>query len=132
MKEHYPVQTSEYAKANNIDDDAAFQLWVPYTLRKRDTIIASVKARIESMSIKFGIVVPRSKKHAQELDIENNNNFWENTIAIEMGSILTALDLAHDNVSPPGYTRSSGHLVFDVKMDFTRKARWAKKWTSDP
>ncbi len=27
---------------------------------------------------------------------------------------------------PPGWTKSSGHLVFDVKMDFTRKARWVK------
>ncbi|KAL7553380.1 hypothetical protein ACHAWF_016663, partial [Thalassiosira exigua] len=28
--------------------------------------------------------------------------------------------------APPGYRKSSGHLVFDVKMDFTRKARWVK------
>ena len=30
--------------------------------------------------------------------------------------------------------KSSGHLVFDVKMDFTRKARWVKDGhkTSDP
>ena len=25
-----------------------------------------------------------------------------------------------------GWSRSSGHLVFDVKMDFSRKARWVK------
>ena len=27
---------------------------------------------------------------------------------------------------PPGYARSSGHIIFDVKMDFTRKSRWVK------
>ena len=32
-----------------------------------------------------------------------------------------------DNESlPPGWTKSSGHCMFDVKMDFTRKARWVK------
>ena len=28
--------------------------------------------------------------------------------------------------SPVGWTKSSGNLVFDVKMDFTSKARWVK------
>ena len=134
LKEHYPVQTAEYAKSNSIDDEPAFQWWVPYTLRKRDRIIASVKARIKTTSIKFGIVVPRSLKHARELDIENNNTFWEDAVTLEMGTILPALDLTEDGVPPPGYTRSSGHLIFDVKMDFTRKARWVKDGhlTPDP
>ena len=26
--------------------------------------------------------------------------------------------------APPGWKPSSGHIIFDVKMDFTRKARW--------
>ena len=35
---------------------------------------------------------------------------------------------------PPGCTKSSGHLVYDVKMDFTRKVRWVKDGhlTPDP
>ena len=93
-----------------------------------------MKARIKTISIKFGIVVPRSKKHTRELDKENDNTFWEDAMILEMGAILPALDLTDDNVPPPGYTRSSGHLVFDVKMDFTRKARWVKDGhlTPDP
>ena len=33
-----------------------------------------------------------------------------------------------------GWTKSSGHLFFDVKMDFTHKARWVKDGhrTEDP
>ena len=27
---------------------------------------------------------------------------------------------------PVGWKKSSGHLIWDVKMDFTRKARWVK------
>ena len=35
---------------------------------------------------------------------------------------------------PPGYTKSSGHIVFDVRMIFQRKARWMKDGhrTPDP
>ena len=34
----------------------------------------------------------------------------------------------------PGMTKASGYLVFNVKMDFTRKARWVKDghWSPDP
>jgi len=28
--------------------------------------------------------------------------------------------------APPGWFKALGHIVFDVKMDFTRKARWVK------
>ena len=32
--------------------------------------------------------------------------------------------LQHGEDPPVGYTKASGHLIFDVKMDFTRKARF--------
>jgi hypothetical protein len=34
--------------------------------------------------------------------------------------------------APPGWHKASGHLVFDVKMDFTRKARWVKDGHKTP
>ena len=33
---------------------------------------------------------------------------------------------------PPGWSKSSGHIIFDVKMDFTRKARWVKDGHKTP
>ena len=33
---------------------------------------------------------------------------------------------------PPGWTKASGHLVFDVEMDFTWKARWVKDGHRSP
>jgi hypothetical protein len=35
---------------------------------------------------------------------------------------------------PPGWTKTTGHLVWDVKMDLTRKARWVLdgRKTRDP
>ncbi len=34
--------------------------------------------------------------------------------------------------SPPGWFKVTGHIIFDVKMDFTRKARWVKGGYKDP
>eukprot|EP00957_Ditylum_brightwellii_P152643 11618678-Ditylum_brightwellii.AAC.1 len=44
MKESYPVETAEYAKARGIADKHVFRWWVLYTLRKCDVILAKVKA----------------------------------------------------------------------------------------
>ena len=134
LKDHYPVQAAEYAKANKIDDEAAFAWWVPLTLRKRDRMPASVKARIKDTTLKFGIKVPRTTKQAKALDLENGNRLCQEAISTEMGTILPAFDLSKDDFIPPGYQRLSGHLVFDVKMDFTCKARWVKDGhlTKDP
>lgn len=128
------MQTAEYAKANRIDDKAAFHWWVPFTLCKHDRIIASVKVRIKATTVKFGVVVPWSKKHERELDKENGNTLWDDAISFEMETILPALDLTPADVPPPGYPRSSGHLIFYVKMDFTCKAIWVKDGhlTPDP
>ena len=46
MKESHPVECAEFAKARGIADEPAFVWCVPYTLRKRDVIISSVKSRI--------------------------------------------------------------------------------------
>ena len=42
--------------------------------------------------------------------------------------------LEDDKHIPVGYTNSSGHLIFYVKMDFSLKARWVKDGhcTPDP
>ena len=61
---------------------------------------------------------------AKELDRLNDNTFWQDTVDLEMNTILPALDFPENNEAPPGHSKSSdGHIVFDTKMDFTRKAR---------
>ena len=126
LKDNYPVEMAEYAKANQLDDEPAFCWWVPYTLRKRDAILSSVKARVRKTNIKNGIKVPRTQKEAIAFDQENGNTFWQDAIDLEMNTIMPDFDFPDDGKPPPGYSKSSGHLIFDVKMDFTRKARWVK------
>ena len=44
---------------------------------------------------------------------------------MEMYNIGVAFEiLQYEKTAPPGYTKVSGHLIWSVKMDFTRKARW--------
>ena len=134
LKETYPCQIATYAVANNLVDEPAFAWWVPYTLRKKDAILNAVKARHKNISVKYGIKRPSTVGEAHDLDKENNNTLWQDAISLEMGTILPALDFPNDNKAPVGYAKSSGHIVFDVKMDFTRKARWVKDGhlTRDP
>ena len=43
IKESHPVEVSEFTRGRGIADESAFEWWVPYTLRKRDVILAAVK-----------------------------------------------------------------------------------------
>ena len=125
LKQSNQLQVAEYAAARGLVDEPAFAWWVPYTLRKRDVIVSAVKLR--RTTHKYGIEVPRTLAEALALDAKNGNNYWSKATGKEMGNIVVAFDiLGPGEKPPPGWTKSSGHLVFDVKMDFTRKARWVK------
>jgi hypothetical protein len=125
MKESYPVQTAEFATARGIAKEPAFVWWVPYTLRKRDVIVSSVKARTRRTSHKYGVELPRSVEHAHELDRKNGDDLWAQSLTKEMTNLGVAFEILPDNKQPPpGWSKVTGHLIFDVKMDLTRKARW--------
>ena len=68
LKEFNPIEVAEYFKAHNIQEEPAFAWWVSYTLRKRDRIIASVNSHVRKSSHKYGIEIPMSIKHAEDID----------------------------------------------------------------
>jgi hypothetical protein len=135
LKESHPIETAEFAKARSIADAPAFAWWVPYTLRKRDIILSKIKARIRKTTHKYGIEIPTSLKHAEEIDRRNSNTFWKDALAKEMfwkdalakemTEVGVAFEVLEEGIKAPiGWSKVTGHLVWDVKMDFTRKARW--------
>jgi hypothetical protein len=70
----------------------------------------------------YGIEVPRSSVRAKELDRVNGN--WMDALILEH-NIGVAFEVLEDGKSAPqGWTKASGHIIWDLKMDFTRKARW--------
>ena len=127
MKQSNPCDVAEYAESVGIAHEPAFSWWVPYTLRKRDRIISAVNARVKRVSHKYGIEIPRSITHAYEIDSQNNNTLWRDALDKEMGNLKVAFDiLEKDEHLPVGWTKASGHLIFDVRMTLERKARWVK------
>ena len=128
LKEINPVEVAEYVAARDLIDEVAFQWWVPYTLRKKANIIAAVKGRaVKRKTHKYGVQVPTSVKEAFQLDQANGNTLWMDALALEMNAIGSAIRfLPNGSPVPVGYTKASGHIVWDVKMDLRRKARWVK------
>ena len=68
--------------------------------------------------------VPRSVQHALELDKQSGNDMWSSKIQKEMANVGVVFNILESVEKVPlGYTKASGHLIFDVKVHFTRKAR---------
>ena len=124
LKENNPVEVTEFAVTKKIDDEVAFASWIPYKLRKRDMIIIGVNARVKKATHTYELEVPRSMEYAMQIDKANKNMFWNDAIDKEMCNVWVVFELLDKGNKPsPGWTKSSGHLIFDIKMDFTRKAR---------
>ena len=76
-----------------------------------------------------------SIEHAKLFDTKNGDALWQDVIAKEIYQVLVSLKIFQFGESTPlGWKKSTVHLIFDVKMEFTRKARWVKDGhrTPDP
>ena len=125
LKNTLPVDVAEYAKAHGLIDEPAFAWWVPYTLKKRDRIIKKMKARsVARKTHKFGIRVPKDVEEAMTIDDNTQTDFWAKAIQKEMKNVRVAFKVLEDGEKPPPtYRPIDCHMIFDVKMDHTRKAR---------
>ena len=123
VKESIPVPLAEYAVKVGIADEPAFSWWVPYTLRKRDQIVSAVNRRVIRRTHKYGIRIPVTIQDAYKLDTENHNTLWRDAIRKEMKNVAIAFEIQESPDPPRGYIKTTYHMIFDVKMDFTRKAR---------
>jgi hypothetical protein len=102
-------------------------------MRKQDVIVSAVTTRVRKTSHKYGIELPTSVKHAIEIDQKNDNTLWQDALLKEMGNVCVAFEILGPGMKvPPGWHKASGHLVFDVKMDFTKKAHWVKDGHKTP
>jgi hypothetical protein len=133
LKDSYPIQIAEYAVANKIANEPAFNWWVHTVLRKRNRIVAKVK-RYWRTTHKFGIRVPKTVEEALAIDEETGTDFWRKALGKEMSKVKVAwksaegvtLEQARSGKEPSmiGFQEIRCHVIFDVKMDFTRKARF--------
>lgn len=134
VKEDNPVELAEYAVLNNIQEEPAFKWWVHYVLRRRNRIVKKLKSKYWRTTHKFGIRIPKTIEEARRLDLENGNTLSMDAIEKEMTKASVAY-VAVDGHTPDnvrsnkcdalwGHHEIQCHIIFDVKMDFTRKARF--------
>ena len=134
VKEASPIELAEYAIANQISNEPAFAWWVPYVMKKRDRIIAEVKTKYWRTTHKYGVRLPKTAEEALRFDAEDGTTFWRDAMNKEMAKAKVAYAEVEGATSEDarqgkvpeltGFQEIKCHIVFDVKMDFTRKARF--------
>eukprot|EP00978_Attheya_sp_CCMP212_P028576 scaffold99084_cov45-Attheya_sp.AAC.1 len=93
-------------------------------MKKRDRIISKVKSKYWARTHKYGIRVPKHIKEAKEIDLENGDTQWMDSVRLEMKNVRIAFEEYDGNPEELiGYEEITGHLVFDVKLgeNFRRK-----------
>ena len=117
LKASNPIELAEYAIANNISEEPAFNWWVKKTLRKRDRMISKVKSKYWRTSHKFGIRIPKTVDEALRIDRETGTDYWSKAIEKEMKNVRIAFDKL-EGVTPedmrvgkvrPGYAYCGTH-----------------------
>ena len=73
--------------------------------------------------------MPRLIEQAYKLDEENKTMLWQDAVAKEMRHVFPAfsdhgISICEVKKKLIGYQQIRCHFIFDVKMDFTRKARF--------
>ena len=131
MKEGYAIELAEYAVAQGIEQEPAFHWRVPQVLNHLRRIVKKVKKKYWRTTKKYGIQLPHSVKEALKIDELTGTTYWRDAIEKELKVVNVSWEARDDlNLEDVragrqliGYTEISCHMVFDIKMDLTRKAR---------
>ena len=105
-----------------------------HTIRKRNRIISKVKSRYWKTTHKFGIRLPKTTEEALQIDKITGTDFWRKVVNKDMSKFNIAWKV-NDGHNPSearaatatalvGFQEIGSHLIIDVNMDFTRKARF--------
>jgi len=132
MKEAYPTRVAEFAVSQGIQNLPGFRWWVPQALKQKNRIVNNIKSRFKKKTHKYGIQVPANVEEAYQIDRETNTDFWHQAIMKEMRNNAVAFRFLEDGEQiPVGSTWIPFHMIFNVKCDLTRKARFVAggHWT---
>ena len=110
LKDSYLVPLADHAVANDIQEEPDFSWWVPFTLKKRISIIKKIKSKYIQRTHKYGIRVTKSVKEAQEVDTQNGNTLWMDSIRLEMTNNRIAFETYEGDVKDlVGYEEITGN-----------------------
>jgi hypothetical protein len=123
---------ADFAVSQQIDDLPVFRWWVPQVRKRRDSIISAVKTRFKKKTHNYGIQVPKNIEEAYQIDKEMGTDYWHQAVLKEMRNNAVAFKFLEEGEQVPvGSTWIPFHMIFDVKCDLTRKARFVAggHWT---
>jgi len=125
LKESYPVQVADFEVSQQIDDLPGFRWWVPQVRKRRDSIISAVKTRFKKKTHNYGIQAPKNIEEAYQIDKAMGTDYWHQAVLKEMRNNAVAFKFLEEGEQVPvGSTWIPFHMIFDVKCDLTRKARF--------
>lgn len=95
----------------------------PFTPKKRNWVIASIRSASKNHNSKFGLEIPKIVKRALEIGEETGMNLWRKAIEKEMHHVSCAFQILDEGAPELRLSKCIPcHMIFDIKMDFTRKA----------
>jgi hypothetical protein len=124
-----PKPIISIVRNNNILDKIPFFHLTQYCRSNTAVDIARIlKVSISPAGIKykFGIQVPKGIKNAIDLDKNNGNQLWQESVKAELKQLtdhqtFIVLDSGED--IPTGYQKIPYHMIFDVKYDLRHMTR---------
>ena len=84
LKDLYPAPLADYAMSNVIQDEPVFAWWIPFTLKKRNSILQKIKPMYHQRTHKYVIQIPKNVREAQDIDTVNGNKLWMESVQMEM------------------------------------------------
>ena len=90
VKDSNPIELMEYAIAQQIDTEPAFNWWIPSARRQRRQIIQKVQKKYWKVTHKYGVKLPHSTEEALEIDRITGTTFWSDAIEKELKRVKVA------------------------------------------
>ena len=130
MSKEDPLTCALYAKDHDLLDTPGWKSLKRIASREvkftRMVKQAKLSQARHGPTYKFGILVPKNKKHALEIDAANGNKRWQQSMDSEIAQIDeydTFKDMGKGRPPPRDYKKIRVHFVYDVKHDLRLKSR---------
>ena len=112
LKELHLNQAAEYAIAQSIQHEQAFNWWVHHVLKKRYRIISMVRQCRAGHSKRIYKLGLKLQKWSGE---KNGNTLWQDAIQKNIEHVMITFQTTHKGKKPPnGYQYDNCHMVFNI------------------
>ena len=92
IKDSQPVELDEYETSADIKHDPSFAWWVSYMIKEQDRILGKVKSNYWLITHKCVLRVTKYIVEVKQIDEENINTLFINSIQIYMTVIMVKLN----------------------------------------